>query len=143
MLRRIAIALDESAEAARAFRSALELAKLASAELYAITVIESFPAYISYVSAAAPEMTRLLKDERRAFYEDLQARAKLEAEQSGIALHTELAEGSEIETILKIIDGISPDLLVVGLRHEPGLRLMGGTAHQLAVHAKCNMLGVR
>ena len=143
MLQRIAIALDESAEAARAFRSALDLAKLASAELYAITVIESFPAYISYVSAAAPEMTRLLKDERRAFYEDLQARAKLEAEQSGIALHTELAEGSEIETILKIIDGISPDLLVVGLRHEPGLRLMGGTAHQLAVHAKCNMLGVR
>ena len=143
MLQRIAIALDESAEAARAFRSALELAKLASAEVYAITVIESFPAYISYVSAAAPEMTRLLKDERRAFYDDLQVRAKLEAEQSGIALHTELAEGSEIETILKIIDGISPDLLVVGLRHEPGLRLMGGTTHQLAVHAKCNMLGVR
>lgn len=145
MFKKIAVAFDESPEADRAFRAAIDLAKLTSGELYIVTVIETLPAYISYVSAVAPEVPGLLKNERRTFYEDIHGRAKVTAEQSGIDLHTEIAEGDEIQTLLEMLDRIRPELLVVGLRLEPGglSNLLGGTAHRLALHARCNILGIR
>ena len=143
MFKKIAVAFDESAEAERAFRSALELAKFVSAELCLITVIEAFPAYIGYVSASSPDVTRLLVDERRSFYEDLQKRAMLHAAEAGVPIRTELAEGSEVATIVSVVERVDPDLLVVGLhRHTTDLQFFGGTTHQLANHIKCNILGI-
>ena len=145
MFKKIAVAFDESAEANRAFRAALNLAKLTSAELYIVTVIENLPAYISYVSAVAPDVPGLLKSQRRTLYEDLHSRAKGTAEQAGVNLHSEIVEGDEIEALLHLIDLILPDLLVVGLRWEPGglSQFLGGIAHRLALHARCNILGIR
>lgn len=145
MFKKIAVAFDESAEADRAFHAALDLAKLTSAELYIVTVIENLPAYISYVSAVAPDVPGLLKSQRRTFYEDLHSRAKLMAEQSGIRFHGEIVDGDEIQAMLQLLNQIRPDLLVVGLRLEPGglSQLLGGTAHRLALHARCNVLGIR
>ena len=145
MFKKIAVAFDESAEADRAFHAALDLAKLTSAELYIVTVIENLPAYISYVSAVAPDVPGLLKSQRRTFYEDLHGQAKLMAEQSGIRFHGEIVEGDEIQAMLQLLNQIRPDLLVVGLRLEPGglSQLLGGTAHRLALHARCNVLGIR
>lgn len=42
-------------------------------------------------------------------------------------------------------DRLRPDLLVVGLRFEPGglSQYLGVTAHKLALHASCNILGIR
>ncbi len=145
MFKKIAVAFDESAEADRAFHAALNLAKLTSAELYVVTVIENLPAYVSYVSTVAPDVPGLLKSQRRTFYEDLHSRAKLAAEQSGITFHAKIVEGDEIQALLHLLDQIRPDLLVVGLRLEPGgmSQLLGGTAHRLALHARCNILGIR
>jgi|HubBroStandDraft_6_1064221.scaffolds.fasta_scaffold331153_2 nucleotide-binding universal stress UspA family protein len=143
MFKKIAVAFDESAEAERAFRRALELAKFAAAELCLITVIEAFPAYFGYVSAAAPDVTRVLVDERRSFYEDLQKRARLHAAEAGVTISTELAEGSEVATIVRAVERVNPDVLVVGLHHHAtDARIFGGTAHQLAVQIKCDILGV-
>jgi nucleotide-binding universal stress UspA family protein len=144
VFKKIAIALDESVEAERAFRSALELATFFSAELIVITVIEAFPAYMGYVSAAAPDVTRILVDERRSFYEDLQSKAKLHGEEVGVLIQTELAEGSEVATIVSVVERVEPDLLVLGLHeHATDLQIFGGTAHQLAQHVKCDIFGVR
>jgi nucleotide-binding universal stress UspA family protein len=145
MFKKIAVAFDESPEARRAFRSALDLAQLTAAELTIVTVIENLPVYISYVSAVAPDVPVLLKNERQAFYSDLQSRAKSMAEQHGIRAHAKLIEGNEIEGLLQAIDEAQPDLLVVGLRQEPGgfNEYLGGTAHRLALHAKCDVLGIR
>jgi nucleotide-binding universal stress UspA family protein len=143
VFKKIAVAFDESPEAERAFRSALDLAKFASAELCLITVIEAFPAYIGYVSASSPDVTRLLVGERHSFYEDMQTKAKLHAAEAGVPIRTELAEGSEVATIVSVVERVSPDLLVVGLhRHSTDLQFFGGTAHQLANHVKCNILGI-
>ena len=80
MFKKIAVAFDESPEAERVLRSAMDLAHLASCEIYLVTVIEDFPAYMSYVDAESPGARTLLKDQRRAFYFDLHNRAKAEAE---------------------------------------------------------------
>ena len=145
MFKKIAVAFDESPEAARAFRSALDLARLDSAELTVITVVEDLPAYISYVSAVAPDVPVLLANQRHAFYADLQRQARQTAEADGIHLRTELIEGQEIQGLLQVIDKVRPDLLIIGLRREPGglSGFIGGTAHQLALHARCNILGIR
>jgi nucleotide-binding universal stress UspA family protein len=145
MFKKIAVAFDESPAAARAFHSGLDLAKLTGAELTIVTVIEDLPAYISYVCAVAPDVPVLLKNQRQAFYSDLHSRARKTAEEAGVHVHSELIEGNEIEGLLQAIDRIHPDLLLIGLRREPGGlgRFLGGTAHKLALHAKCNILGIR
>lgn len=145
MFKKIAVAYDESPEAARAFRSALELAKLTSSELTIITVIERLPAYVSYVSAAAPEVPQILQQEKQTFYAELHHKAREIAEQAGVRVRFATVEGNEIEGLLQLIDDVLPDLLVIGLRREPGgfSGFIGGTAHHLALHAKCNILGIR
>jgi nucleotide-binding universal stress UspA family protein len=144
MFKKIAVAFDESPEAGRAFRSALDLAKLTGAELTLITVIEHLPAYISYVTAEAPDVPALLQEKRRAFYADLHRKAKETAQGVGINIHIKTIENSEIRGLLQLIDDCCPDLLVLGLRREQtGFSGFAGTAHRLALHAKCDLLGIR
>jgi nucleotide-binding universal stress UspA family protein len=145
MFKRIAVALDESPESKRAFRSAVDLARQLSSELYLITVIEDLPPYIGYASAVAADVPRMLKADRQAFYADLHHEAKAEAEKLGVSVHSEFFEGDEMKGLLNLADRLRPDLLVVGLRFEPGglSQYLGGTEHKLALHASCNILGVR
>ncbi len=145
MFKKIAVAFDESPEASRAFRSALELAKLTGSELTIITVIERLPAYVSYVSSAAPDVPQILQREKQTFYAELHHKARQLAQQSGIGVSFATIEDNEIDGLLHLIDDVLPDLLVIGLRREPGglSGFIGGTAHHLALHAKCNILGIR
>jgi nucleotide-binding universal stress UspA family protein len=145
MFKRIAVAFDESPEAERAFRSAVDLARLLKSEVYLITVIEDLPPYIGYVSAVAPDVPGMLKADRQAFYTDLHNKARSTAEQAGVSVHSEFFEGDEMKGLLHLAVRLHPDLLVVGLRFEPGglSQYLGGTAHKLALHARCNILGIR
>jgi nucleotide-binding universal stress UspA family protein len=145
MYKRIAVAFDESPEAKRAFRSALDLAKLLGSELYLITVVEDLPPYIGYINAIAPDVPGMLKADRQAFYTDLHNKARSTAEQAGITIHSEFFEGDEMKGLLHLADQLRPDLLVIGFRFESGglSQYLGGTAHKLALHASCNILGIR
>src|ERR1700757_1771650 len=145
MYKRIAVAFDESPEAGRAFCSALDLAKLLRSELYLITVVENLPPYIGYISAVAPDVPGMLMADRQTFYTDLHNKARSTAEQAGVTVHSEFFEGDEMKGLLHLADQLRPDLLVVGLRFEPGglSQYLGGTAHKLALHASCNILGIR
>jgi len=145
MFKKIAVAFDESPEAARAFHSALDLAKLAGTELTIITVIERLPAYVSYASAVAPEVPQILQQEKQTFYAELHHKARQNAQQAGVGVSIETIEGNEVDGLLQLLDDVLPDLLVIGLRRESGgfSGFIGGTAHHLALHAKCNILGIR
>lgn len=145
MFKKIAVAFDESPEAARAFHSALELAKLTGAELTVITVIERLPAYVSYLASVAPDVPQILQRERQTFYAELHHRARQAAQQAGVAVQVKSIDGGEIDGLLHLIDEVLPDLLVIGLRRDPGglSGWIGGTAHRMALHAKCNILGIR
>ena len=145
MFKKVVVAFDESPEADRAFRSALDLAKFFTPELYIVTVVEDLPPYVGYISAVAPDVPGILRADRQAFYADLHSKARSAAEQAGVTLHSEILEGHEMEGLLRLVDRLRPDLLVIGLRFEPGgmSQYIGGTAHKLALHANCNILGVR
>jgi nucleotide-binding universal stress UspA family protein len=145
LFKTIAVAFDESPEAGRAFQAALDLAKLCGSVLYLVTVIEPLPPYTGYTSTVAPDVPQILRADRQAFYADLHNKAKTVAVQAGVTLHSEFFEGDEMKGLLHLAGRLRPDLLVVGLRLEPGglSRYLGGTAHKLALHANCNILGVR
>ena len=81
-----AVAYDESPEAARAFHSALEFAKLTGSELTIMTVIERLPVYVSYVSAVAPDVPQILQQEKQTFYAELHHKARQTAEQAGVSV---------------------------------------------------------
>jgi nucleotide-binding universal stress UspA family protein len=87
----------------------------------------------------------MLKADRQAFYTDLHEKAKSAAEKAGVTIHSEFFEGDEMKGLLHLANQLRPDLLVVGLRFEPGglSQYLGGTAHKLALHASCNILGIR
>jgi nucleotide-binding universal stress UspA family protein len=91
MYKKIAVAFDESPEAARAFRSALDLARLLGSELYLITVVEALPSYVGYINAIAPDISGMLKADRQAFYTDLHKKARSTAEFAGITIHSQYA----------------------------------------------------
>ncbi len=57
----------------------------------------------------------------------------------------ELVEGEEVEALLNVLEEIQPNLLLVGLRQGSGMtgRIFGGTAHRIALHAKCDLPGIR
>lgn len=145
MFKNLAVAFDESPEAQRAFHAAVDLSRSSAAEIHIVTVVENLPAYMGYVSAVAPDVPVLLINERRAFYADLHNKAIRTAAEAGIHVQAEIVEGNEIEALLEVLERIKPDLLVVGLRQDAGVvgRFLGGTAHQLALHVKCNVLGIR
>ena len=110
-----------------------------------ITVIERLPAYVSYVSAVSPDVPQILQQEKQTFYAKLHLKARQAAQEAGVPLEVRTTESNEVEGLLQMIDEVLPDLVVIGLRREPGglSGFIGGTAHRLALHARCDILGVR
>jgi len=72
MFRYIAVAFDESPEAARALNAAFHLAKALNTGVHVITVAEELRAYTAYGVAGDRSILRTLGEDRSKFYADLQ-----------------------------------------------------------------------
>jgi nucleotide-binding universal stress UspA family protein len=144
MFKKIVVAYDESPEAKRALKIAIELAKQLKSELRLVTVREPMPAYLAYADAAIPESGRLLSDERHLFYEKLQEEAKALASAEGIAAECIIVEGDEIQSLVDDLESWHADLLVMGRRHHSSLsfKIRGGTTHEVAERVRCSILAV-
>lgn len=143
MVRRIAVAYDDSPEAGRAFQAALYLAKALGTELRTITVIEELPAYTGYVAGADASVLRMLQQDRTRFYEELQANVKRLASLEGAAVISELIDGGTVEAIAGFVRAHKIDLLVIGLHHRSlHISRIWSTVYSLAQDVPCNILGV-
>lgn len=143
MFAKIAVAYDESPEAGRALKSAIELAKILGAGLQAITVMESLPAYTGFATAADPAMTRTLVDDRLKYYDQLQTKARARAARDGVQLVAHLVDGAEADCIVRFVCEQKIDLLVIGIhrRHDRVSR-MWSTVYTVAQNVPCDVLGV-
>lgn len=139
MFNKIMVALDESAEADRAFRVALQLAKVLHSELSVVTVLEPFPGYYSFAVFATPGV-RWIAD-HRSRSEAIQRKACQAAEADGLAVTPRLIDGEEVNTIIQCAKKYGTDLLVLGMRDHT--LLMTHTGHDIADHSPCALLGVR
>lgn len=143
MFRKIAVAYDESPEAERAFRSAIQLAKALEAELLTVTIMEELPAYTAYVAGVDPSGMCSLHQDKIQVCEKLQARAKALALHENIAVVSILIDGDTVEAIAGFVCDQKVDLLVVGLHHRSfRISRIWSTVYSLAQDVPCSILGI-
>jgi nucleotide-binding universal stress UspA family protein len=142
---RIVVGTDGSETAAEAVRQAVDLAKLASAQL-------------SIVSAYAPVTKRRVEEEREEAPRDVQYEigpredvnlvldgAAAAARKEGIEVQTHPVEGDPAEGILNVAEETNADLIVVGNKGMTGARrfLLGSVPNNVSHHAPCSVIIVR
>jgi nucleotide-binding universal stress UspA family protein len=142
---RIVVGTDGSETAAEAVRQAIDLAKLAGAQL-------------SIVSAFAPVPDRKVKDQQREAPADVQYEigpredvnlvldaAAADARKEGIEVQTHPVEGDPGEAILNVAEETKADLIVVGNKGMTGARrfLLGSVPNNISHHAPCSVIIVR
>jgi len=143
MFKNIAVAFDESPQAARALNAALHLATALNTALHVITVTEELPAYTAYGVAGDPSILRTLGEDRLKFYADLQDKAREKAVAESIEATTHLLDGERVDAILHFVHEHKIDLLIIGLHHR-SLRVsrLWSTVYTLAQEVPCSVLGV-
>jgi nucleotide-binding universal stress UspA family protein len=143
MFRRIVVAYDGSPESQRSLVSAIRLAKSLDAELHTVTVIADLPAYTAFADAADSSVPRMLEQDRRQFYQNLQEKARDLFASYGIGFQGHLIEGPPVESIVDFLRRQKADLLVIGLhQRELHIARLWSTVYELAQDAPCSVLGV-
>jgi nucleotide-binding universal stress UspA family protein len=142
---RIVVGTDGSETAAEAVRQAVDLAKLAGAQL-------------SIVSAYAPIPKRRVEGEKEGAPPDVQYEigpredvnlvldaAAASARKEGIEVQTHPVEGDPAEGILNVAEETKADLIVVGNKGMTGARrfLLGSVPNNVSHHAPCSVMVVR
>ena len=145
MFTRIVVGTDGSETAAEAVRQAVDLAKLAGAQL-------------SIVSAFAPVSKRRVEGEKEGAPADVQYEigpredvnlildgAAAQARKEGVEVQTHPTEGDPAEAILNVAEETKADLIVVGNKGMTGARrfLLGSVPNNVSHHAPCSVIIVR
>ena len=145
MFNRIVIGTDGSETAGEAVRQAVDLAKLAGAQL-------------SIVSAYAPVSKRRLQSEQEGVPADVQYEigpredvnlvldaAAASAKKEGLDVQTHPVEGDPAEAVLSVAEETKADLIVVGNKGMTGARrfVLGSVPNNVSHHAPCSVLIVR
>jgi len=142
---RIVVGTDGSETAGEAVRQAVDLAKLAGAQL-------------SIVSAYAPVPKRRIQSEQEEAPADVQYEigpredvnlvldaAAANAKKDGLEVQTHPVEGDPAEAVLSVAEETKADLIVVGNKGMTGARrfLLGSVPNNVSHHAPCSVMIVR
>ncbi len=145
MFTRIVVGTDGSDTAAEAVRQAVDLAKLAGAEL-------------SIVSAYEPVSKRRVEGEQLDAPADVQYEigpredvnlvldsAAAVARKEGVEVQTHPVEADPAEAILNVAEETKADLIMVGNKGMTGARrfLLGSVPNNVSHHAPCSVIIVR
>lgn len=145
MFNRIVVGTDGSETAGEAVRQAVDLAKLAGAQL-------------SIVSAYAPVSKRRLQSEQEGVPADIQYEigpredvnlvldaAAASAKKEGLEVQTHPVEGDPAEAVLSVAEETKADLIVVGNKGMTGARrfVLGSVPNNVSHHAPCSVMIVR
>ena len=144
MYSHILIGLNRSDAALRALRQAIRLAATFNATLTAVAVTPSLPLYAAFAAALGGEAHQIIEGDQQASLADLFEMARGEACQHDIEIKTVLSGGPVADSLFEAIRANRIDLFVLGIQPGHGLPgfLSGGTAHELAEGARCDVLGV-
>lgn len=145
MFNRIVVGTDGSETAGEAVRQAVDLAKLAGAQL-------------SIVSAYAPVSKRRVQAEQEGAPADVQYEigpredvnlvldgAAANAKKEGLEVQTHPVEGDPAEALLSVAEETGADLIIVGNKGMTGARrfLLGSVPNNVSHHAPCSVMIVR
>lgn len=135
---RILVATDGSDFSKAAVCQAINLAKICSSKIYAISVVEVNQEFESL----APDLVEKIEDETRKHLESVKARITKE----GIECETIVHQGEEpYEFIVSEAEKNKVDIIVMGSHGRTGLKrlLMGSVTSRVIGHAPCSVLVVK
>jgi nucleotide-binding universal stress UspA family protein len=136
---RILAAIDGSEASDRAFATALDLARASGGRVIALAVEGPLPAYAATVGEVEE-----VKREKDAFFGQLLAHTREQAEAAGVELDVELRPGHAAELIVRCAQELGADLIVLGHKgHFLRDHLLGSTADRVAEHAACPVMIVK
>jgi nucleotide-binding universal stress UspA family protein len=142
MFKKIAIAYDESKSSEHALATAISLAASLGSNLRIITIVEPLPVYVNMTLAVDPDLPQQLLNERRDRLKLAIQLALQHAVDAGVDAEATLVDGREVEGVLAEVTARHADLLVLGLSQHHGFGEMSSTAHRIALHSPCPILGV-
>lgn len=134
MFRDILVGADSSVTAARAVRSAAELAKAVGATLHVVTAYKPETVRVADLPEEfADRVTHpadVLLEQLREMVEKIGVKAEFHA-----------ATGEPAEAIVRVADRVGADLIVVGNRGMKGVRrVLGSVPNSVAHSANCSVL---
>ncbi|WP_168788161.1 universal stress protein [Paraburkholderia aromaticivorans] len=146
MYANILVAVDGSEASKRALNEAIRMAKLASARLTAVYVLDQSAAF-TYAGACDPH---LLTDSERQVGHSLLDDALMKMQALGVAGDSEILETQGIAEdiagcIARCVERRGMDLVVMGTHGRRGMRRMvlGSVAERFVRHSPCPVLLVR
>ena len=139
MIRHVLVAIDPSQTAQRALREAIDLAEGLHAELTIATVVPRLPAvaYRTGVDVAA------LEGEIEQESEGL-LREAVESVPEGISVRHVRRHGAPVEELLKVIEEVQPDVVVLGSRRRGRLasNVLGSVTASIHFHTDVPLLSI-
>jgi nucleotide-binding universal stress UspA family protein len=142
---RIVVGTDGSDTAGEAVRQAIDLAKLAGAQLDIVSAYEPVPKRrVEGEQLAAPADVQHEIGPREDVNLVLDAAAAT-AKKEGLEVQTHPVEADPAEAILDIAEKTGADLIVVGNKGMTGARrfLLGSVPNNVSHHAPCSVIIVR
>lgn len=145
--RKILVAIDGSAAAAKGLREAIRLARAERARLFIVHVVDEYPAFAALDGMMAGAPGADLVPALRAGGKRILARAAASAKKAGLPARTILREGlgPAAYPIVREAKKIGADLIVLGTHGRRGVRRMvlGSDAEQVVRSAPVPVLLVR
>ncbi len=132
---RILVAVDGSKYSEKALDQAISMAKICNSTLFAINVIDFYPAQLE----VAPALQEKMSEETREILKRVEDRAAKEDIQCETIVHI---GGQPYKFILREAKEKNIDLIVMGTHGRTGLKklLMGSVAERVIGHAPCAVL---
>lgn len=145
MFTRIVVGTDGSETAAAAVGQAIDLAKMAGAQLNIVSAFEPVssrriageqqdaPADVQYEIGPREDVNLILEG------------AAAEAKKAGVEVQTHALENDPADAILNVAEKSGADLIVVGNKGMTGARrfLLGSVPNNVSHHAPCSVIIVR
>jgi nucleotide-binding universal stress UspA family protein len=134
MFKTILVGADDSATAARAVSTAVELAKATAGSLHVMTAynlppISSEAVPVDYMDTVAKAADLLLEKLREGIVKE------------GVEARYHSAFGAPAEAMVRVADDVGADLIVVGNKGMRGMRrVLGSVPNSVAHHANCSVL---
>lgn len=145
MVKRILVALDNSAIADKAMHQALDLAKLYQAQLFAVSVINYSVIGEIDESSPSPMVTETIYYWTNSFQKVLDKCKQLAGEFGIERYHQAMLSGYPAEEIIKFAEKKNIDLIVMGHIGKSAAAgfLIGSVSQKVSTHSKCSVLIVK
>ena len=143
IFRKIMVATDGSEEVIKAVDSAIEIAKISDAKLYAVHVIAL--GFYSLTHSTDSEWDKAMKEQLTKEGKEATAYVENAGKAANVKVESVILEGNPAEEIIDFAEKNDIDLIVMGTHGMTGIPrfLLGSVAENVVRHAKKAVLVVR